>query len=349
MSTIKEILERVDRNKPNAFGVEKKMRWVAELDGKIALQVFLMSYADAVQLQYQYPQDLDREPLVTFPHEDIYDAWLECKIDLQNGETDKYQNAKVVFDALYNDFVNWFCNNYDPGNGDGANVVGNQNGVPVYYITAYGLAVRQGFAGTLDEWLAALKGEKGDKGDPGAKLSIGTVRTLPAGRDATAEITGTAENPVLNLGIPRDTGDALLKAGGVMAGPIDMNGHAISGLEDPDSDDKPVTLGFFNSFVSRFRGSVNHIDPDSAETAEGFYSIDDGAEIYGVTDGFLWHKEVVPGLPIQLLVSSDVSLIWIRSYCDGAWSPRRQLGFGFGAEADLPETAQDGQLFFVKQ
>lgn len=43
------------------------------------------------------------------------------------------------------------------------------------------------------------------KGDTGAtpNLTIGTVTTLSAGSNATAEITGTAENPVLNLGIPK--------------------------------------------------------------------------------------------------------------------------------------------------
>ena len=49
------------------------------------------------------------------------------------------------------------------------------------------------------------KGDKGDKGDPGAtpNLSIGTVTTLEAGQNATASMGGTAENPVLNLGIPK--------------------------------------------------------------------------------------------------------------------------------------------------
>lgn len=55
------------------------------------------------------------------------------------------------------------------------------------------------------------KGDKGDKGDPGAQgirgatpnLQIGTVTTLTAGSDATANMGGTAENPLLNLGIPK--------------------------------------------------------------------------------------------------------------------------------------------------
>ena len=46
---------------------------------------------------------------------------------------------------------------------------------------------------------------KPSRGENGAvpDIQIGTVATLPAGSDATASIGGTAENPLLNLGIPR--------------------------------------------------------------------------------------------------------------------------------------------------
>lgn len=64
------------------------------------------------------------------------------------------------------------------------------------------------------EQLEALKGDKGDKGDPGEKgikgdtgatpqLSIGTVTTVDPTESASATMTGTAENPVLNLSIPK--------------------------------------------------------------------------------------------------------------------------------------------------
>ena len=33
-----------------------------------------------------------------------------------------------------------------------------------YYINAYSLAVQRGFCGTIDEWLASLKGERGEPG-----------------------------------------------------------------------------------------------------------------------------------------------------------------------------------------
>lgn len=46
---------------------------------------------------------------------------------------------------------------------------------------------------------------KPSRGEDGAvpDIQIGTVTTLPAGSDATASMGGTAENPLLNLGIPR--------------------------------------------------------------------------------------------------------------------------------------------------
>lgn len=65
-------------------------------------------------------------------------------------------------------------------------------------------------------------------------LTIGTVETLAPGSDATATITGTAEDPVLNLGLPRGTdgmgavrtvngqaGDVVLGASDVGASPSD--------------------------------------------------------------------------------------------------------------------------------
>lgn len=55
------------------------------------------------------------------------------------------------------------------------------------------------------------QGNKGDTGNPGPQgetgatpqMTIGTVTTLDPGEDATVTITGTAETPVLNFGIPK--------------------------------------------------------------------------------------------------------------------------------------------------
>lgn len=53
------------------------------------------------------------------------------------------------------------------------------------------------------QWTSgSIRGAKGETGTT-PNLTIGTVSTLPAGQEATADIGGTAEDPVLNLGIPK--------------------------------------------------------------------------------------------------------------------------------------------------
>ena len=92
-------------------------------------------------------------------------------------------------------------------------------------------------------------GEQGPKGDTGPQgpqgpagedgqtpnVTIGTVQTLPAGANATAEITGTTPNLALNLGIPKgDPGEQGPKGDTGEAGP---QGPAGLGLPTPTAAD----------------------------------------------------------------------------------------------------------------
>ena len=49
------------------------------------------------------------------------------------------------------------------------NAMGRINRLSVLCIDAYGVAVKNGFEGTVEEWLESLKGKRGEKGDPGEK------------------------------------------------------------------------------------------------------------------------------------------------------------------------------------
>lgn len=51
---------------------------------------------------------------------------------------------------------------------------GSINRLQVIYTDAYELAVKSGFEGTLEEWLASLKGEQGEPGPKGDKGDTGT-------------------------------------------------------------------------------------------------------------------------------------------------------------------------------
>lgn len=154
--TIQEIIAEVDRNNPNAFDMKTKTAWIAQLDGMIALDVMLMAPAETEQLRYRLPEALKTEPLVAFPHDGIYGLWLDVRIYAAQGETERYQNALQLYNAAYKNYCAWFVRAYNPAK-KGSSGTG-------YVISAYALAVQQGFGGSLDEWLESLKGQKGNDG-----------------------------------------------------------------------------------------------------------------------------------------------------------------------------------------
>ena len=153
MATIGQIRERVNQIKPNRYDIA---RWIGELDARIALDVMLMDISECEQFAYHRKPLAEQEtiePLLKFPHDECYDLWLFAKIDSSDGETELYQNDMNMFNAMFGAYEEWFVSTYDPAN--------NGTGQIRYYITAYSLAVQQGFQGDINAWLASLRGLTG--------------------------------------------------------------------------------------------------------------------------------------------------------------------------------------------
>lgn len=199
MGKIKDIIARVDDGKFNEYSDQQKLRWLSLLDGQIAAEVYLMAPQEVAQYAYLYPDGLEMSPLVDFPNDDIYDFWLTAQIDFHNGEYEKYQNTMEMFNSVYGRFVNWFLTYKAPEKflGEKGKEIG---GGPFYYITAYGLAVKQGFKGTLEQWLESLIG-------PTPEIQIGNVTTVPYGKPAEVSLRGSALNPIFDFAIPRGLSD----------------------------------------------------------------------------------------------------------------------------------------------
>ena len=117
---------------------------------------------------------------------------------------------------------------------------------PPYYLSAYGIAVKQGYAGTEEEWLASLRGE------PGVSTGV-TVTAIPGGHRVTvtdAEHPGGQSFDVLDgdmLGEHYDPTLAVAAAGGIpayVAGAVSGKQDALTFDEAPTpSSDNPVKSG----------------------------------------------------------------------------------------------------------
>lgn len=138
------------------------------------------------------------------------------------------------------------------------------------------------------------QGEKGDTGDTGATpdFTIGTVSTLPAGSSATASIIGTAEDPVLNLGIPKgDTGEVTQAEFDALSDTVDDMQDTLEHKADIDGYYSDMTVGAAEQVVS----STMYEDtaPYKFRTSGGSADIGNRAYVDKIVGGTIaWNQQV---------------------------------------------------------
>ena len=111
--TLSELINSVKALKPEcAYTDEQLTMWVNEVEGMVQTDVMLISVDDLIY--YDYEECKDHDLLVAFPHSKLYRSYLLAMIDYANGEHEKYQNAMVMFNSHWSEFVRWFARNYRP-------------------------------------------------------------------------------------------------------------------------------------------------------------------------------------------------------------------------------------------
>lgn len=106
--TPNKVIEIVDSIKPNSYDEETKLRWINELEGLVKR---LVVQVDDVTPLY-YPDDMDRELFISPPYEDVYQFYVEAKIDYYNKEFENYNNSVAVFEARFLEFKKDYIRRY---------------------------------------------------------------------------------------------------------------------------------------------------------------------------------------------------------------------------------------------
>lgn len=98
--TPNKAIEIIDRLKLNSYGDEDKLRWINELEGMVQR---LVIQSDNVT-ELVYPDDMNKELLITAPYDDVYTLFLEAKIDYYNREYGNYNNSAMMFKAQFTEY-----------------------------------------------------------------------------------------------------------------------------------------------------------------------------------------------------------------------------------------------------
>ena len=142
------------------------LQFLNECEGK--LQTEFLHIAD-VDCQRYTEDDMEMDLIVGPPHDKLYYAYLCAMIDFTNGEYAKYNNSIIVANAFMAEWAAWFNRTHER---DGRQYLG-------VFLSAYGIAVKHGYAGTEEEWLASLEGPAGPQGIQGETGPTGAAGYTP--------------------------------------------------------------------------------------------------------------------------------------------------------------------------
>lgn len=142
MPTINEVLERVNRARPDALDDKTKAGWLIELDGKLYREVILRHRLTSgrglrgpagecpecggTDIQYdrvmdvsrcgtcgwsglpepvrQFPEDGDNPLLVEAPYDNLYDLYVMAQVDFYNREAENYNNSALAFNTALDEY-----------------------------------------------------------------------------------------------------------------------------------------------------------------------------------------------------------------------------------------------------
>lgn len=190
--TVKEAMSKAQELTGTAISESTLCAWLSELDGRLMFEF----YHGETWTPYATPADNGAALLVPFPWDMAYVHWLEAMCYYTNGEYDRYGNAMTMFEAKMGDYRKFVTRTNLPVTPDQIKGTGGSGGSVLlpgsrsplwYFLSAYAVAVKHGYSGTEEEWLASLKG---DTGAQGAKGEAFTYADFTA--EQLAALTGPA-------------------------------------------------------------------------------------------------------------------------------------------------------------
>lgn len=101
--TIRELLNKINEEKPNSFPESKIISFLNELEPEVAEQLRI----DNVPVYTDDPAELDTELLAKNPYDRLYVSYVKSQIDYANEEYASYQLNADQHTQDFQDFTDW--------------------------------------------------------------------------------------------------------------------------------------------------------------------------------------------------------------------------------------------------
>lgn len=109
--TAEQAIRLADLTRPNEYEPELKLFWLSRLDGRIREELY-RTHEDGEDPSCAGGPE--RELPVGWPFDDLYVRFLVMRIDLENGELDRYNNDAAAFNRMYQSYAGWYTHHHTP-------------------------------------------------------------------------------------------------------------------------------------------------------------------------------------------------------------------------------------------
>lgn len=109
--TVNDAIAKVKDRKPNAYNDESLVDWLNECEAMVQREIML-TVPDEI-IQYDYPDDLDKELILPRPYDALYVSYIKMMIEYTQEEYNAYNNTNVMYQTQYQAAQGYF-NRLDP-------------------------------------------------------------------------------------------------------------------------------------------------------------------------------------------------------------------------------------------
>ena len=102
--TIRDLLNKINKEKPSSFTEAELIAFVNEVEAEIAEQLEIES---APVYVYDHDDELDRVLLAPAPYDRLYVSYVKMQIDSSQEDYDSYENDQAQHTADFQDFTDW--------------------------------------------------------------------------------------------------------------------------------------------------------------------------------------------------------------------------------------------------
>ena len=102
--TIRDLLNKINKEKPNSFAEADLIAFVNEVEAEVAEQ---LGETEVPVYKYEHDLEFDKVLLAPAPYDLLYVSYVKMQMDAQTEEWDSYYNDQAQHNQDFRDFTDW--------------------------------------------------------------------------------------------------------------------------------------------------------------------------------------------------------------------------------------------------